>query len=374
MLHTPAIDPLQVRFPLRPEDLARLNFLRPDQQDMFTGWLAGTAPADLFLAMLAEIHQTAVGSRAHVMALTSACACAFLNRKLFRDPDVVGGTPREAADKYSDEDLVTMVVCREFGAIPYFVFGDSHSRLYQHPGLSFDDAWLLPISVTCSGGSARGLSNAASNLRYGDRLRRFFARIAPAVADGVACFFKFGQVDLEYLFPYKTALNGRRAFAENEFGTYGEETIARYLDYLDDLVPHRLRQRTFVCSVSLPALADGAWRDVCAEGLLAFMKVSPEQDGRLRGLFGSLQVPDIRLRSRLHLDFNARLKVAAEAKGFQFVDDAQLFLDHDTGKVRDVHIVRGGGRDVHIDRTEPSLALIAPVIRRLAGPQHGGSA
>jgi hypothetical protein len=260
----------------------------------------------------------------------------------------------------------------EFGALPYFVLGDSHSRLYQHPGLGFGQDWLLPISVTCSGGSARGLGNPASNLRYGERLRRFLERVEPALAEGVACFFKFGQVDLEYLLPFRAVQAGAGRITEAEAWRYAEETLDRYLAFLEAAIPAPRRARTFVCSVCLPALADEAWREVCAEGLLAFMKATPEQAGALREGFATVAVPDLRQRSRLHRRFNARLKAAAEERGFGFVDDAGPFWDEPRQTLDPRHATRGAGRDVHMDRSPETLAVLAALIRERAGPSPLG--
>lgn len=330
--------------------------------------LFGPALPDVseFLSVLRDLHSAGAANRGDAAALMASCVCGFLNRALFHDWEVIGGTPREAADRYGDGDIAMMVGCRDLGAIPYFIFGDSHSRLYQHPGLSFDDGWLLPISITCSGGSARGLINPASNLRYGERLRRFYNRIGPHVAAGTACFFKFGQVDLEYLFPHRWAQGGVAAFAEDEFTCYAEETIERYVGYLEALIPSALRARTFICSISLPAVADDGWHNVCADGLLAFTQSSPEEAQALRNRLKALDVPDIRLRSRLHRAFNTRLKAAAEAAGFPFVDDTRLFWDDEAQKVAGAYTTGGAGRDVHMDRSAVTLARIAPLIRDLA--------
>jgi hypothetical protein len=334
---------------------------------------AALPPPAQFLALLRDLrHDTPAASPRDAMALTASCAVGYLNRKLFHDWDVTGGTPREAADRYGDDDIALMLACRDAGAIPYFVFGDSHSRLYQHPGLSFDDGWLLPISVTCSGASARGLINPASNLRYGDRLRRFLGRIDPFLAEGTACFFKFGQVDLEYLYPYRWAQGGPVQWAEEDFRRYTAETIARYIGYLDAEIPRDRRDRTFVCSASLPAVSDTAWRDVCTEGLLAFMQASPAETRALQDGFAALTVPDIRLRSRLHIDFNARLKTAAEDAGFPFFDDAAPFWDEDRQTIAQIYAVAGKGRDVHMDRSALTLSIVAPLIRDRARPPEAG--
>ena len=322
--------------------------------------------ADAFLPILRDLHGAPGSNAKDAAQLMASCVCGFLTRKLFHDWDVTGGTPREAADRYGDDDIAMMVACRALGAIPYFVIGDSHSRLYQHPGLSFDEDWLLPISITCSGGSARGLSNPSSNLGYGKRLRQFFGRIEPFLEDGTACFFKFGQVDLEYLFPYRWAQGGSAEFVEEDFQRYAGETIERYVGYLQGLVPRSRRSRSFVCSISLPATADEGWHNVCADGLLAFTHASAEEAQALRDLLKTLEIPDLRLRSRLHRDFNARLQATAEAAGFPFVDDTRPFWDEDQQTVRAAYTVRGAGRDVHMDRSDLTLALIAPLIRERA--------
>jgi len=105
-----------------------------------------------FLAMLKQLSQAPLQNTHYKTALIANFACSHLNYRLFMDKDVTGGTPREAADKFTNSDIEALLTCKAYGALPYFVIGDSHSRLYQHHGLFCSSGWLLPISITCSGG------------------------------------------------------------------------------------------------------------------------------------------------------------------------------------------------------------------------------
>lgn len=321
-----------------------------------------------FLTILHDLYHSPLQNTQYKTALVANFACSFLNHSLFQDQEVRGGTPREAADRFSNPDIDAMLTCQLFGALPYFVIGDSHSRLYQHHGLLCSSGWLLPISITCSGGSARGLANNNSRLKYGERLRQFYQRIHPAIAQGFKCFFKFGQVDLEYLFNFRWAQEGGRQFNEDKFIAYGDESIHRYIGYLSGLIPADVRKHIHVCSVSLPALADHACKKTYLEGIFAFTPQSQDEIAKLRPAFDNLEIPDIKTRSRLHLEFNQRLQNKAERAGFSFSNDAILFLDDNTGMAKDIFTRKSAGQDVHIDRTEPALALMSGFIESALKP------
>lgn len=319
-----------------------------------------------FLSILNELFNTPFTNHFYKTALVANFACSFLNHRLFHDNDVTGGTQREAADQFSNSDIEAMLACKTFSALPYFVIGDSHSRLYQHHGLFCSNGWLLPISITCRGGSARGLANTNSRFKYGKRLHDFFQRIQPAVTQGTKCFFKFGQVDLEYLFNFKWSQEGYKQFNEEKFIAYSNETIYHYIEFLSSLVPSSLREKTFVCSVSLPALADHVCKQTYLQGIFAFNQHKEDDIEKLRPTFDNMEIPTIQTRSRLHLEFNQRLQAKAEQAGFPFANDATLFMDEKTNMLKEVFTKKGAGLDVHLDRTDPTLLLMSQFIENLA--------
>jgi len=318
-----------------------------------------------FLTILNELYQTFIENKFYKLALVANFACSFMNERLFHDRAVTGATAREAADLFSNADIQTLLMCKAFGALPYFVMGDSHSRLYQHHGLLSDNGWLLPIAMTCRGGSARGLANTHSRFKYGNRLQLFFQRIQPVIEQGIKCFFKFGQVDIEYLFNFKWSQEGYQKFDEEKFVTYTDTSIQRYIEFLSQLVPPHLRQHTFVCSVSLPVLADSICKKIYLEGIFAFNPESQREIEKLCPTFYQMEVPNLQGRSQLHLNFNQRLQHKAAELGFPFANDAILFIDEKTQVVKEIYTTQSAGLDVHLDRTEPTLLLINQFINEL---------
>ena len=79
---------------------------------------------------------------------------ASLGGHLFDPKDTKSGA-------YIAERWPAVRALREAGARPYFIAGDSHAGWFVH-GTGRDDAWLLPIHIPCSAGSARGLANPES--------------------------------------------------------------------------------------------------------------------------------------------------------------------------------------------------------------------
>jgi len=329
-----------------------------------------TGQSDL-LKRLRSIYEAPIADADYKNALVATFARAWWNETLWHDPQISGGTPRETCDRFSDADIQTMMSCKEFGALPYFTFGDSQIRLYQHILFVSGEKWLLPISFTCSGGSARGLKFADSMFspdaihKFGPRIKSFFARIRFFVAQDTKCFFKFGQTDLDYLYFYQWQQEDTVKFDEEKFHAFADESLERYLSFLTNLASPDLRKNIYVCSIMPPALADAHWREFYIEAMLSKQYILPDEIDEARTRLQDMKIPDITTRTALYMDVSRRLERLAKAEGFPFVDDASMFLNEERTKMDEKFIKQSGGKEVHVDRNETTLRLIAPLIDNL---------
>jgi hypothetical protein len=268
-------------------------------------------------------------------------------------------------DLLTDLDIASFVATARFGGQPFFVFGDSHARLYARSWrISRDGRWLVPIAMTCTGGSARGLGNPEARLGYGPRLRRFFPRIERYVRAGLPCLFKFGQVDVEYIYPYQWSQLARRSFDFGHFSEFCDTTISQYVGFLSGLVPPPSRHHVYLCSICPPALSDEHWQEGYLNGQLPGQHTAEER-GALADAVAGMEVPSLNERTELHKYFNDQLRLRAGLEGFGFHDDASGFLDESGECINGAFNTVGGGKDVHIDLAEPALQVIEAQLVKL---------
>ncbi len=225
------------------------------------------------------------------------------------------------------------------GGAPYAVVGDSHSRILVRRDRRGRD-WLLPVHRLLTGASARGLGSADSRSGAGEQLRRDIApllRVAPRV------LLMFGQVDVEFVHPYRRFQSGRMAFDPAEMSAFIAETVERYVEVLAGLVAPADRHRIDLVSILPPALSDGAWRQGYRNAHIAWLH--GEADGRID--LAGLEIPPVALRAETHADFNAHLAQAAATLGFGYLD---LFSPLMAGPTVDpVFLGPMAGGDHHLD-------------------------
>jgi hypothetical protein len=236
----------------------------------------------------------------------------------------------------------------EDGARPYFVAGDSHTNQYRLTGAR-DNAWLLPIHMLCTGGSAAGLGNPASRSGYGTLLRRV-VRVIETLADieTVPFLLQFGQVDIEFVHHFQRVRDGRLALNLDEYRAFCDHTADRYVRFVTTLFRARRRQPIFLVSVFPPALSDTAWH----QGYVNADIVQRETDdtvARMSSAVRRLKVANLRERTEIHLYYNDLLRSACERHGFGFVDSATPFLGSN-GVVDPRFVVpEAGGSEHHLD-------------------------
>ncbi|KSB89437.1 hypothetical protein AS593_14345 [Caulobacter vibrioides] len=228
------------------------------------------------------------------------------------------------------------------GARPYGLVSDSHGRLLCRRGRR-RGRWLLPIWSLETGASARGLGGDGRS-GAGPRVRAALARLL-AIED-LPILVKFGQVDVEFVHPFKRLAAGARAFDETEFDAFLDETVGRYAAFLADVVPAGRRARVRVTSPFPPVLSDAAWRAGYVNAHIVDQHGPAGQD--LAEALAGMEIPDLWRRTALHRRAGERLREAVEAEGFVFVDDLSPFLGAD-GRVDPALTGPGAGHDHHLD-------------------------
>ncbi len=318
---------------------------------------------------LTKLQQAPLHDKAFAAALLGAVGRALTNERWFRDPKFT-----EAFDRLTDDQIRHLVSLERFGAMPYFVFGDSHSRLYQHLRTFPDGSWSLPLKITFSAASARGLGNPKSRQQNARRIANIYSRIQSIIETRrIPAFFKFGQVDVEYVHPFNRSERGEIRFDPEEFRAFCELSIDRYISAVSDIIPAHLRTLVTICSISPPVLRDEDWPEGYVRSNFGD-RISAERVAFELERARKLEVPDIYERTRLHAQFSARLEVRARDAGFGFIDDAKPFLRADGRKVDEIYTRISGGRDVHLDRDVPTLRLMERLLHPLIAREPGGSA
>ncbi|MEW5686376.1 MAG: hypothetical protein AB1942_15780 [Pseudomonadota bacterium] len=239
---------------------------------------------------------------------------------------------------------------------PLVVISDSHGGQYTTEEPLFA-AGLLPVPRLCTGSSARGLGNPASQAGAGQRIRAFLEERGDQLA-GAVLLFKFGQVDLEFVHDYRRVRDGRAPFDLDRAVAFAADSVRRYIGFLReirDLTPGRV----VVTAAFPPALNDAALRDGYLNAHIVELHGALDLESMRREL-QQLDMPSWAVRTDLARRYNAMLAEACAAAGLVFVDDFTPMLGAD-GLIDPEVIVWHGGTDHHLCFTSPAAR------RRAAG-------
>jgi len=242
-------------------------------------------------------------------------------------------------------------------ARPFFLTGDSHACHLDLTGHR-NGAWLLPIHMPCTAGSAAGLDNAASRSGYGDRLRAITQTIASLPGtDSLPFLFQFGQVDIEFVYHFHRVRDGRNALDLSHYRAFCDDRLERYSRFVSGLFSPDQRSRVFLTSIFPPALSDEAWSRGYVNGDIVREETDVSYEALAAGI-RTLDIADFQQRTEIHLYFNAGLKAACQRAGFGYLDVATGLLGQD-GLVDPRYIVpETKGFDHHLDgrRTHPVIS------------------
>ena len=312
-------------------------------------------PIALHANGLAAIHALPTDDRTMIAGLLASLADAATFRGTAPQPEVL-------RDLWPEVQMLSRL-----GGHAFVIVGDSHSTFYRRSAVQGGD-WLLPLHVCCSGGSAIGLGNAHSRSGYGKQVQALIESLSEAENGGnIPVLIQFGQVDLEFVHPFRRIRQGATHFDRGEFEAFSAASVAAYSTYLESLVPPSRRANVIVLGVFPPAVKDEVLRRGHINGHIAALEGINDPDA-LKAALAGLEWPDLAIRTRLHADHNARLEEAVCAAGFRFSSDFEGLLSRDD--ILDQRFISSGrGEDHHLDFA-PTETLLTNTIWRLLQPDR----
>lgn len=268
--------------------------------------------------------------------------------------DIAAAASRQADIWGRSVELTTELLRPTSAHRPLLVIGDSHGQQYLTEDV-LRAGGLLPAPFLCTGASARGLGNPASRARAGERIENHLRARRDEIA-GELVLFKFGQVDLEFVYDYRRIREGRRGFDLSHAAEFARDCVRRYVAFLARLqaeTPARL----VVTAALPPALNDAALREgyMNAHIVELHAQVSPEA---LRQELQLLEMAPWQVRTGLAGIYNRELAAACAAAGLAFHDDFSPMLGPD-GVIDPELILWHGGIDHHLCFTSPAARRAA---------------
>jgi hypothetical protein len=312
---------------------------------------ARSVPAGAFMQGIERLLALPMDNQDYLLNLTGAAIVAQLEA----DP---------AADVWKNHREVIGTLAGAGRFHPFFVIGDSHSRLYGHE-VVVGDIVMIPLNLLCTGGSAIGLGRSDSKSNYGERLLNWArqARLDDD-EDSPAIFVKFGQVDVEFVWTFRRIRQGTTVFSMDDFDGFATESVASYGKFLDDLMRLVPARRLRICSIFPPTLSEAAWSEGYVNAHIGFLEGDRDVAALSEAVRG-LEIPSQPIRTELHRNYNSRLQAMCRERGLAFVDDFNPLLDG--GVTIAPRFVEGHAGDTHhIHRGGRADAVLASLIVRFA--------
>lgn len=199
-----------------------------------------------------------------------------------------------------------------------YIFGDSHT-------LSFTEWKDIHHIHYFSAASALGLINNKSVSKTGIKIKRILRD-----HDGSAICFKFGKVDMEWVYPYKKFHNSRHNIKKHII-----DIVSKYIQYITCcIVEHDLdMDKIYVLGVEPPTLPSNRMirklnSERHAENITKKANIEPR--------IYNVEKLDTRIvRTKNILKFNDKLKHMAEKFGIHYLDITEDVLDKDTGILKE---------------------------------------
>ena len=307
-------------------------------------------PIDLDFKGLRALSELPVANRALLNGVVASLVMAWLYR------------PGESFERMMERASPHLAAFRLIGARPYVLIGDSHSMLYRR-STAFEDCWLLPLHCDCSGGSAIGLFNPFSRSGYRQRIHAVMPLIE-GIKGASSCpiLFQFGQVDMEFVYPFRRIASGVTAFDQANFDEFVQSSITAYVGFLAEMIPRDRRPMVDVLAIFPPALADHVLRDGYVNEHVTSIEAAIEPDA-LKTQLKRLEWPGLAHRTRLHRQYNALLSSAAAESGFTTVSDFDRLVAVDGVVDRHFTAIQNG-RDHHLD-FGPTEGLAETILARI---------
>lgn len=299
-------------------------------------------PIDVDLDAFRALLDLPVADRALLHGLVASLVNAWMARE------------HEAFETMLERVFPHAAALRALGAAPYVLIGDSHSALYRRASARAE-GWLMPLHMECHGGSAIGLFNPMSRSGYRERIRRVLRRLAVMDRAGtIPVLFQFGQVDLEFVQPFRRLAQAGTAFDATQFRAFCRASVDAYVGFLAEAIPPARRGAIRVLGVFPPALADEVLRAGYVNGVIATMEGAETE--ALKERLAGLEWPDQAGRTALHAEYNAMLRETAGEAGLGFASDFEGLVSGDVVSPEFVSIQKGADHHLDFEPTEGVLA------------------
>lgn len=252
-----------------------------------------------------------------------------------------------------------LAVCSRKAIRPLLMIGDSHCQAYLVPQEIGGNVYV-PLAMVCHGGSAAGLANPDSKSGFGTSITRFFDTHGELIRESaLPCFFKFGQVDAEFVWVFKRAQRHETSWSIADFEVFAANAVTRYMDFLEHLsAAHGLADQTRVLSIFPPTLSDASWHKGYVNARIGQLESDMAGDV-LSEKVRQLSIPTQRERTRLHALWNALVMTECARRGLLHVDDFHMLLDQ-RGLVDHAYTAGHDGADHHL-----AVALMGGVARNI---------
>lgn len=310
-----------------------------------------SAPGGELLQGLRELMQCPVENREYLSQVRGALFVAQMY------------SPPAQEKLFHSADGAMLDAIREQGGRPFFVVGDSNSRMYVRTEASADGSWPAPLHILCLGGSAMGLANETSTSQYRHRVLQWAERGAGRlVRRGIPVFIKFGGADAAFVWTRRRVKAREIKYSRASYEKFARESVTAYCQFLRVLStcidPGQIR----LCSLSPPCLADNVWAEVYAD---VHTRTSGGDYATVVRAFRELEIPDLATRTTLYAIYNEFLQEGCRALGLTYVDDFSAFID--ARGVADVKFYpHHQGADLHLE-IEPTRELFVDSIHRHFG-------
>jgi hypothetical protein len=180
--------------------------------------------------------------------------------------------------------------------------------------------------------------------------------LVEALPPEVATIFKFGQVDVEFVFNFKRIESRVAPFDADRFEEFCRRSAQSYVGFLGD---HFHRRDVAVASIFPPALSDETWRAGYTNAHIAALEGDRSAEEIAAGV-RLLEIPTLPERTRHHALYNAVLRELALRARLDFIDDFSPFIGAD-GLVDRAFTPETKGTNHHLERA-PTAAIMRRII------------